>query len=162
MNTVDIILLICFIPALISGIRKGFVGQIITIISIIASIWISFEFTTLVGEWLGQHIEAEKELLNIIAFTIILVGVSIAFGLCRKLIEGLINLLKIGWVNRLLGALFALTACVLALGVIVLAFNSLNNAFGLVKSEVLSDSVLYPIIKDIADSVFPYLKSLLK
>ena len=68
----------------------------------------------------------------------------------------------LGWVNRLLGALFALAACVLALGVAVLAFNALNNAFHLVKPSVISDSVLYPVIKDIADSVFPYLKSLLK
>ena len=161
MNTVDIILLICFIPALISGIRKGFVGQIITIISIIASIWISFEFTTLVGEWLGQHIEAEKELLNIIAFTIILVGVSIAFGLCRKPIEGLINLLKIGWVNRLLGGAFSLITSTLVIGLIIIAFEDFNETFQIVSKEYLEESILYSPIKYIAQvAVFPYLKGI--
>ena len=67
----------------------------------------------------------------------------------------------LGWVNRLLGLAFSLMKCFLILGLIILAFNSLNNTFGFVKQEYLADSVLYPFLRNLADSVFPYLKNLL-
>jgi membrane protein required for colicin V production len=77
------------------------------------------------------------------------------------MLENVVKLVTLGWLNKLLGVIFSLAKCILILGVVVIAFNALNNAFGLVKPSVISDSVLYPIINDIADSVFPYLKRLL-
>ena len=62
-------------------------------------------------------------------------------------------------VSRLLGMCFSLLKCILILGLVILAFNALNNTFGFVKPEQLADSTLYPIIKNLADSIFPYLKS---
>ena len=161
MSIVDIILLICFIPALISGIRKGFISQVISIVSLIAGVWLSYEFSEPVGAWLSQYIEATESILKLISFIIIMIAVFAVLALVGKLLEGIINFVMLGWVNRLLGMIFSLAKCVLILGLAVLAFNSLNETFGFVKPEQLSGSVLYPIIKDIADSVFPYLKSFL-
>ena len=67
----------------------------------------------------------------------------------------------LGWINRLLGVAFAILKCVLGLGFLAMIFTSANESWHLIKPEVLNDSVLYPIIKNIADNVFPYLKSLL-
>ena len=72
MSIVDIILSICFVPALISGIRKGFISQVISIVSIIAGVWISYEFASALGIWLGQHIEAAENILKLIAFILIM------------------------------------------------------------------------------------------
>ena len=91
MSIVDIILLICFIPALISGIRKGFISQVISIVSIIAGVWVSFKFSTQVGEWLGQHIEAAENVLKLISFVIIMIAVFAGLALIGKLLEGLIK-----------------------------------------------------------------------
>ena len=162
MNILDIIILVCLVPAVVVGIWKGFISQGMAVVSIIVGVWASSRFANTVGEWLTKYLTISEPVVKVISFILILVLAIVLLFLAGKMLEGVVKLVMLGWVNRLLGALFALTACVLALGVIVLAFNSLNNVFGLVKSEVLSDSVLYPIIKDIADSVFPYLKSLLK
>ena len=53
MNVIDIILLICFVPAVIMGLRKGFIAQVIAIISIILGIWLSFQFSAALSGWLG-------------------------------------------------------------------------------------------------------------
>lgn len=53
MNPVDIVLILCFIPAVISGLRKGFITQIAGIIIIIAGIWLSFEFSETVSAWIS-------------------------------------------------------------------------------------------------------------
>ena len=77
MNILDIILLICFIPALIQGIRKGFIAQAISIISIGAGIWASARFADVVSAWVAQYITASEQVLKVVAFALILVVVFI-------------------------------------------------------------------------------------
>ena len=161
MSIVDIILLICFIPAIISGIRKGFISQVISIVSIIAGVWVSYEFSTQVGTWLGQHIEATDNVLKLISFGVIMIAVFAGLALLGKLLEGLINFVMLGWVNRLLGVVFALLKTGLIVGLLIMVFCSLNNNLNLVSDEVLADSVLFTPLKNIAYTVFPYLKSLI-
>ena len=160
MSIIDIILLICFIPALISGLKKGFIAQLIAIISIFAGIWISFEFATITSQWLSQYIEAPENVLRIAAFALIMVGVFITLGLLGKLLEGILNLVMLGWVNKLFGVIFAFLKTALITGLIIMGFNSINASLELVSAETLSESVLYTPLKNFADSVFPYLKEL--
>ena len=160
MSILDIILLICFIPALISGLKKGFIAQLIAIISIFAGIWISFEFATITSQWLSQYIEAPENVLRIAAFALIMVGVFITLGLLGKLLEGILNLVMLGWVNKLFGVIFAFLKTALITGLIIMVFNSINASLELVSAETLSESVLYTPLKNFADSVFPYLKEL--
>ena len=161
MSIVDIILLICFIPAIISGIRKGFISQVISIVSIIAGVWVSYEFSTQVGTWLGQHIEAADNVLKLISFAIIMIAVFAGLALIGKLLEGLINFVMLGWVNKLLGVVFSLLKTGLIVGLLIMVFCSLNNNLNLVSDEVLADSVLFTPLKNVAYTVFPYLKSLI-
>ena len=161
MSILDIILLICFIPAVIGGIRKGFISQVISIISIIAGIWVSYEFSSVVGEWIGQYIEASEKVMKLIAFAVIMIGVFIVLGIVGKFLEGILNLVLLGWLNKLLGVVFALLKTGLIVGLVIMAFSSLNATFGIVKPETLSQSVLYTPLKDIANDVFPYLRDMI-
>ena len=68
----------------------------------------------------------------------------------------------LGWLNKLLGGVFAILKWVLIMSLIVVAFNSINQTFNIVKPNVLAESQLYPVLTEIANTVFPYLKSLLK
>ena len=161
MNILDIIILICLVPSIIQGLRKGFISQAISIVSIVAGVWASANFANLVSDWLAQYLEAPEQVLRIVSFAIIMIVVFIILGLIGKLLHGIIQLVMLGWVNRLLGAAFAFAKAILILGVLILIFNSINANFNLVDAKVLEESVLYPIIKDISDIVFPYLKSIL-
>ena len=161
MSIVDIILLICFVPALISGIRKGFISQVISIVSIIAGVWVSYEFAEPVGTWLSQHIETTESTLKLISFIIIMIAVFAGLALVGKLLEGIINFVMLGWVNKLLGVVFAVLKTGLIVGLVSMLFCALNNNLHLVSDEVLAESVLFTPLKNAAYTVFPYLKSLI-
>ena len=161
MNILDIIILVCLVPAVVVGLWKGFISQAISLISIIVGVWASARFANIVGEWLVKYLTVSESVIKVISFILILVVVIVVLYLVGRMLEGVIKLVTLGWLNKLLGVIFSLAKCVLILGVVVIAFNALNNTFDLVKPSVISDSVLYPIINDIADSVFPYLKRLL-
>lgn len=161
MNIVDIILLICFVPALVQGLRKGFISQVIAIISIIAGVWVSARFTASASTWLAQYIEGSEQVLKVISFTLIFIAVIAVLAILGRLLEGTVKLIMLGWLNRLLGMVLSLVKAGLIVGLVIMAFCSLNNTFSLVSEEVLNESVLFPPLKNMAYTVFPYLKELL-
>ncbi len=161
MNILDIILLVCFIPALVQGFRKGFISQAVAVISIIAGVWMSARFTSLVSAWLGQYIHGSEQILKVAAFAIIFIAVILILTLLGKLLEGTIRLIMLEWLNRLLGVLFSLLKTGLAIGLVIMAFSTLNDTFGFVSKETLDSSILFPPLKDLTYSIFPYLKELL-
>ena len=108
MNIVDIILLICFIPAVVQGFRKGFISQVIAIISIIAGVWLSFRFTSDASVWLAQYIQVSEQMLKVISFAIIFTAVIVVLALLGRLLEGAVKLVMLEWINRLLGVAFSL------------------------------------------------------
>ena len=160
MSILDVILLICFIPALIQGLKKGFISQVISIVSLIAGVWMSFEFSTAVSAWLAQYVEASEKLLKIASFAIIMIGVFIILGIVGKSLEGILKFVMLGWLNRMLGVVFAFIKTGLVIGIVIILFNSLNNSLNLVSEETLAQSVLYPPLKDMAYTIFPYLKEI--
>lgn len=160
MNILDIIILICFVPALVQGLRKGFIAQVISIISLILGIFLSFQFSTAVSSWLAQYIDGSGEVLKLVAFALILIGVIAALAALGKLLEGMLKIVMLGWLNKLLGVVFSFLKCALVTGLIIMAFNSLNSTFHFVEEAELAKSTLYPPLKELAYTVFPYLKEL--
>ena len=72
MSTPDIIILICFLPAIISGIMKGFIEQAVALVSLILGAWLAFKFSTVVSGWLQPYFEVSETVLNVISFVVIM------------------------------------------------------------------------------------------
>ncbi len=161
METLDIIILICFIPAIIRGLQKGFIEQAVALVSLVLGAWLAFHFSTLVSDWLHPYIDVSETVLNIISFAIIVIVAVLLIFLVGRMLTGLVNLVMLGWLNRILGLVFALLKAALIIGLAVVLFDTLNLKFEFVKNEVLDASVLYNPIKDLSYTIFPYLKELL-
>ena len=160
MGILDIILLICFIPAVVRGISKGFVEQLIALLSIIIGAWVAYHFGGIISEWAAGYLHVNEKVLNVICFTLIVIVAVLILFLIGKLITGVIKIVMLGWLNRLLGLVFALLKAALVLGLLVTLFDSLNGLLGIVSQETLDESFMYPWLKNFADTVFPYLKNL--
>ena len=96
-----------------------------------------------------------------ISFALIFIAVIAVLAILGRLLEGTVKLIMLGWLNRLLGMVLSLVKAGLIVGLVIMAFCSLNNTFSLVSEEVLNESVLFPPLKNMAYTVFPYLKELL-
>lgn len=161
MNILDIILLLCCVPAIIHGLSKGFIAQAMALVALVLGAWLSFQFSGLAVEWLKPVIAAHPTVLQAIAFALILIVVFIAMSLVGKALEGIIRIVMLGWLNKLLGVVFALLKVLLAAGLLILLFESVTTALEIDCSEVTGGSVLYAPVKDFADVFFPYMKELI-
>jgi len=162
MGTLDIIILICFIPALVRGIQKGFVEQLVGIISIVLGAWLAFKFSQPLGAWLTQFINLDAQLLQILSFILVVILAILLLHLVGRLITGTLKLVSLGWLNRLLGVVFALLKAALVIGLIIFIFGDLNDRWHLVNPEILQASAVYTALRGAALKVFPYLQNLIE
>jgi membrane protein required for colicin V production len=160
-NVIDIIILVCCIPALFHGFSKGFVSQAISLIALVLGVWLSFKFSVPFGDWLKSFADLPGTVLHIIAFALILILVMLVLTLIGKAIEKVLKLAMLGWLNKLLGVVFALLKAVLIIGLVIIIFDAIYNLIPFVSSDTLNESVLYNPIKSIANTVFPFLKELI-
>jgi membrane protein required for colicin V production len=158
MATLDIILLICFIPGIIRGLSKGFLEQALALAGVVVSVWAAFRFSSLVCTWLKPYVDVSETTLNVISFALILVVISLGVVLLAKLLTKVAELAMLGWLDKTLGLVFALAVNALVIGVFIILFDTVNLKFGLVKPEVLEDSIVYTTLRDLCYLVFPYLK----
>ena len=161
MKALDIILLACFLPALWHGLRKGLVSQLISMISLLLGIWVSYKFSVPVAAWLGKYAEASPVALKVASYVVIFLGVAILLGLVRVLLEKVLKFAMLGWVNKLFGALLSVVITAFILGLAIMLFNSVNVHYSIVDEEVLAACPVYTHLKDLAYSVFPYMKEML-
>ena len=159
MAILDIILLLCFVPAIVSGISKGFVKQVVDLAAILIAAWAAFHFSTVMGDWLSQYITLEKSILNVISFILIIIVTAVVLNLVGALVTKALKAVSLGFVNRLLGLVFAILKVAVILGLVILLFETLNSTLHIVKPEATADAVVYNALKDAAEKIFPILKT---
>lgn len=160
MAILDIVLLLCFVPAIVKGLSKGLVNELISLASVIVGAWLAFKFSSTLAAWLSGYLQLDPKAVNVIAFAVIVILVILLLNLIGQLLTKVIQITMLGWLNRLLGMVFAILKTALILGLVIMVFAGINAKFGIVKPEVLDGTVVYNAIKNFAEAIFPYLKSL--
>lgn len=157
--TVDIIILVCFIPAVWVGLKKGLVHQLISIAVLILSVWLGFRYCDAVAAKIGTLAEIPPAGLKVISFAAIFIAVTVVLRILGWLLEKILKLATLGWMNRLVGMAFAILKCALLVCLAVLLFDTLNSSVHLVKEETLEPAVIYNFFNDAAHKIFQWIKS---
>ena len=161
MNIIDIIIIICCIPAIFQGYSKGFISQVFSLVALIVGAWLSFKFSVPVGNFLKSFADLSPTILHIIAFVLILIIVMVLLKLVGNAVEKVVKFVMLGWLNRLLGIVFSLIKALLVIGLVILLVNAIYSVIPFMSSKTIEESVLFHPIKDLADAVFPYIKELI-
>jgi membrane protein required for colicin V production len=77
--------------------------------------------------------------------------------LLGKLIHKLVNIIALGFLNRLAGGIFGLLKCALVLSVILYFFNGFDQDSSILNNEVKQESYLYDPVESIVPMIIPRL-----
>ena len=77
MNTLDIVILLLFIPGIIRGITKGFLEQAITLAGIVLSVYVAYHFSSYACNFIQKYITVSETVLHILGFAATLIAVLI-------------------------------------------------------------------------------------
>ena len=162
MNTLDIILLVATGIGLIYGFKTGLVKQLTLGAGIIIGLLQATIFYQQAGLWINELSGWDSWICNSLGFIAILLVVAIAINIVGLLLRWLLKIILLGWVDRILGAVFSIFIAIIIVAFGVKISNSLfpdNKITGQTSQE---ESLLYKEVAEITFTIIEEVKEEVK
>jgi membrane protein required for colicin V production len=157
MNMLDIILLVPLLWFAYRGFRRGLIIELASLAALLLGIFAAIHFSWFAGELLEQYFSLEEKYLAIISFAVTFIVVVLIVYSIGKLIEKMIDMVALGFVNKSLGAVFGVFKAVLVLSVVLLVITSLDKQEKVLTDKAKEKSILYEPVASVVLYIIPRL-----
>lgn len=146
---IDFIFAIILLVACFKGFRKGLIVALFSMLALIIGLAAALKLSALVSEYLSTHTGTTGKWLPFVSFVIVFVIVIILVNLVAKLIQKSVELVLLGWINRLGGVIFYLLMYAIIFSILLFYLVQLK----VVSDETIANSISYPFIKPLGPYV---------
>jgi len=148
MNTFDIIISVIFGYCLVRGLFRGLIKELASIVGVLSGFYAAYtyyqEVARLMSDWISN-----TAYLNIVSFLMIFCFIFIVISIMGILIKYLLNIVFLGWVDRLFGAVFGMVKALLIAAVLLIMFTSFLPKGG----TIIESSILAPHVSMISEKM---------
>lgn len=155
MSVLDIALLTILVLGLVRGLSRGFFVEIASVISLIAGVYGAFHFSNFTASFLNKRVDWNENTVSIAAFAITFVLIVLVIALAGKALTKIADFAMLGFLNKLLGAVFGGLKVALILSVVLIVLDKMHANILFVKEADKESSVLYKPIKSLVPTIFP-------
>lgn len=148
MNTFDIIVSVIFGYCLVRGLFRGLVKELASIIGVFSGFYAAYTYYQEAARMMSGWI-SNTAYLNIISFLLIFCLIFVIVSIMGIIIKYLLNIVFLGWIDRLFGAVFGMMKAVLIASVLFIVFTSFLPKGG----SVVEDSVLSPHVMMVSEKM---------
>jgi len=104
-NLIDLFILGTILVTFILCIWKGFVRSLTALASVVLGVLIAAKYHPAVQPYLGKISSLDPHISMVLSMIIVFIGVQVVFVLVRRLLDALIDLTRLSWLDRSLGAI---------------------------------------------------------
>lgn len=155
MNTFDIVILVFLLYGFIRGLLKGLFVELASLIALIAGVYGAIHFSYFAGSYIENLTDWDEKYISITAFAITFVAIVIVISLLGKIFTKMANFASLGFLNKILGAVFGVLKIGMILSILLIIFDKLNKTIPFTDKNVTKESLLYKPVKDLAPLLFP-------
>ena len=148
MNYIDIILIIPIIWFAYQGFKRGLVIELTSLLALILGIYAALYFSGYAANVLTNNLNIGPKYVPIISFIITFIVVVVIVFFIGKILEKLINMVALGFMNKLVGGVFGILKAAVFMSIILLIINHFND--NLISEEKKEGSFLYGTVSGIA------------
>ena len=124
---------------------RGFISEIIAILVVILGVIGARLLAPAFSGWLLVQVAWPKEVCDVVAYTLIFLGIAIVLSILAKLLTKFIKTIHLSWANRLLGGVFGVAKYGLLVLIAVFIMDKTNEAYHWIdNAPVVKTSVVYP------------------
>lgn len=159
MSIIDIILIIVLAASLIYGAIKGVISQIASLGGIITGIIACRLLGPAVGPWLMQVMPgtfSSVATARIVGYILLFLLVYFTVGAIASLMRKFTKAILLGWLDHLLGAVFACFKWLLILSIILNLWHMVWPAASVFHSSTLMDGELFPAVMKLAPATLGF------
>jgi membrane protein required for colicin V production len=146
MMLIDVLFLAMMVMAVFKGMRNGLIVAVFSIIGWVVGLYAAFMFSGLAETYLKGVLNLSPRILSIVAFILVFSLVIFLVNLGARIVEKVIGITPIGWLNRLGGIFFYVLLYTLIFSVMIYFAEKVR----LVSEETVSSSKVYPWVKPVA------------
>jgi len=150
MGVLDIIFIIPIVWLAYKGFSKGLIIELATLAALALGIYASLHFSYITADFLKDNFEMNQKYLGILSFIITFILVVIALNLLGKLLEKIIDLVALSFLNKAFGGFFGVLKAVIFLSFIIYFVNKFDKNRYIFSSSLTTESMLYIYIEDVA------------
>jgi membrane protein required for colicin V production len=148
MNFLDIIFILIIFLFAIQGFRKGLIYEVASLAGLILGIYASFHFSGDLEGYLTEYLNIPEKYSTITAFILIFIVVIIILHFIGKIIENIIDVIALGFLNKLAGSVFGIVKGIVLLSLAFLIIDHFDKE--LISKENKEESFLYKPIASVA------------
>jgi membrane protein required for colicin V production len=146
---IDTVALVLLIISVFKGFTKGFIVALFSFLAFIIGLAAALKLSTLAASYIGNAVSISQRWLPVIAFLVVFLIVALAIRLGAKMLEGVVKLAMLGWLNRLGGIILYILIYFFIFSILLFYAQQLH----LLKPETIEASVSYPWIQPIAPKI---------
>ena len=157
MNVFDIIVLICLSYGLIRGLIKGFVLEIAGVVALIIGVLGAFKFTSSLAIFIDSYIDLDPKIIQGVSFLLLFIAIVYGISLLAKMLTKTLQIIALGFLNRLVGGVFGLIKWTVILCAFVLAFGQIESVITIFPQSFTEKSTAYPFLIDLSNFLFDWI-----
>jgi membrane protein required for colicin V production len=155
MNLLDFLLLIPVVWLCIRGATKGFIIELATLIGIGLGILAAYYFADDLQELMKGYFSFSERTTKILAYIVIVILVVIIVWIIGKIVEKSADMLALGWLNKLLGAIVGIAKGVLIVCLLLYILEKADPGQKVIKPDVKEKSMFYKPLMEVVHSIVP-------
>lgn len=157
MPIIDIILASLIVYGIVRGLFRGLFVEVAGLLALVVGTYGAIHFSNYAGEFLVQHVDWNKNTINVTAFIVTFVVIVLAISLAGKALTKLASFVLLGALNKILGGLFGGAKVALILSVLLLLLNKIQLTKRLIPDEDKATSIFYEPVQSLAPLIMPNL-----
>lgn len=160
--TVNLLDIIIIIPLLIfawNGYKKGFIIEVASLAALIIGLYMAFFFSDFAAEMLNDLFDIDQKYVAVIAFILTFIVVIFLIITAGKILQKFIDILLLGFFNKLAGGVFGLFKGALILSIVIFVINYFNFGDYIFKDDTRSKSLFYEPVESLAPTLYSWLDS---
>ena len=160
MEVIDIIILVVIGLGVIQGLIKGSIKELAAIVGFVAGLLLARALFGTVAEFLAPALGTSITIAQILSFILIWVAVPIGCSLVASVLTKALNVINLGWLNRLAGALLGAVKMMLLVGLGIYVLEYIDPKSEMISRATKRTSLLYGSMKEFADQCLPVFKDM--
>jgi membrane protein required for colicin V production len=141
--TIDVIFSILMVIAVIKGYQKGLIVAVFSLLAFIIGLAAAMKLSAVVAGYIGKAVNVSDKWLPVVSFILVFILVAIAVRWAAALLQKAVEMVLLGWVNRIGGIIVYAILYITIFSVVLFYALQLN----FLKPETISGSNTWGFIQ---------------
>ncbi len=153
-NIIDLVLLVPLLFFAYQGFHKGLIIEVASLAALVLGLYFAFFFSDFAADMLNDQFTMNEKYVGVLSFIMTFIVVIFLVITVGKIVQKFIDILLLGFLNKLAGAAFGALKGALLLSVLIFVINYFDSDKSLIKPDARQKSLFYEPIESIAPALY--------